>query len=135
MNVIIRWRLMHVSWLYITVKSGKFFFSKVTHKVSRTECLLYVRIKKTTMHYKNLFVFRTRKAKFVIICHSDLIPPTNIPAVSQKEISYFGPGKKRSPLFYSRKWGWVISAYLWDYLVFLQKKKKKKKSVFILPTI
>lgn len=46
------------------------------------------------MHYKNLFVFRTRKAKFVIICHSDLIPPTNIPAVSQKEISYFGPGKK-----------------------------------------
>lgn len=34
-----------------------------------------------------------KKSKFVIICHRDLIPPTNIPAVSQKEISYFGPGK------------------------------------------
>lgn len=72
---------------------------------------------------KNLFVFHGRKSKFVILCHRDMIPPTNIPALSQKEISYFGPGKGLR-YFIQENEARVISAYLWEYIVLLKKTSK-----------
>lgn len=98
--------------------------------VSRMECLLYVWIKKTTIHYKNLFVYSHKKSKFVILCHRDLIPPTNIPAVSQKEISYFGPGKK-VPAILSKKMRLGNFCILVRIFCFAQRTSKIESHTFL----
>lgn len=80
--------------IYTSQERASKFFSNVTHEAnSERNCLLYVRIKKETIHYKKCVCVSHKKRKFVIICHCDPIPPTSIPSVSQEEMSYFGPGK------------------------------------------
>lgn len=53
---------------------------------------------KREVHTIKICLCSYNKSKFVIICHSDLIPPTDTPAPSQKVISYFGPRKKVSAI-------------------------------------
>lgn len=56
---------MYVDYIYQSRAVNYFFFSKVTHKANGEQNgMLVIRAdqKKTTIHCKNLFVFRTRKA-------------------------------------------------------------------------
>lgn len=55
--------------------------------------MLVIRVDQNDFTLQKIVSVSYNKSRFVIICHSHLIPPTNIPAVSQKEISYFSPGK------------------------------------------
>lgn len=81
--------------IYTSQEQYNYFFRNVTHKAKCEQNGMLVKCldkKKRRYTMKTLCVCH-KKSTFLILCHRDLIPPTNIPPLSQKEISYFGPRK------------------------------------------
>lgn len=81
-----------------------------------------------TKKKKSVCVFH-KKSTFVILCIRDLIPPANIPAVSLKEISYFGPGKV--PAIISKKMRLGNFYILVRIICFAQKNIKIKNHTYL----
>lgn len=124
---------MYLDYTYIPVKSRIFFllFFNVTHKANcEQNVMLVIWVdQKRPIHYKNLFVLLVRKASlwsFVIVFCS---LPLSFLLYLNRKISYFGPGKGLN-CFVQNKWGWVISANLWEYFVFSENVKKKEVAFF-----